>query len=129
MKSISRLLVLGLCWFAGTACGCGQEAKPLQGRNVTFVSTSDSHYKAFESAAWNEYNRETIEEINRIAARQWPEKLGGGAIDTPRGVVLLGDCIDDGDKVAGDKDYTAEQFKAFLAQMGLDGTEIGRAHV
>jgi len=90
---------------------------------VTFISTSDSHYKAFESAEWNEQNRDTIEEINRIAGQPWPEKLGGEPIDPPRGVVLLGDCIDDGDKAAGDKDYTAEQFKAFIAQFGFDGTD------
>ena len=95
-------------------------AKP---RNVTFISTSDSHFKAFESKGWNACNRETIEEINRVTKEPWPEKLGGGKIDIPRGVVLLGDCIDDGDKVVGGKDYTAEQFKAFVAHFGLDGTD------
>jgi len=126
MKSIKRLLVLSLCLSVLCAAALAEPAaaaKKAKPRNVTFISTSDSHYKAFESAGWNEYNRETIEEINRIAGQPWPEKLGGGKIDTPRGVVLLGDCIDDGDKVLGDKDYTAEQFKHFLAQMGFDGTD------
>ena len=74
-------------------------------RNVTFISTSDSHFKAFESKGWNAYNRETIEEINRIAKVSWPEKLGGARIDSPRGVGVLGDCIDDGDKVRDGKNY------------------------
>jgi len=92
-------------------------------RNVTLISTSDSHYKAFESRQWNELNRETINEINRIAGRPWPDKLGSDGIDTPRGVVLLGDCIDDGDRVVEGRDYTAEQFRTFIAHFGLDGTD------
>lgn len=119
---MKRLSALALC--LSCLCGCG--AAPSAGdkpRNVTFISTSDSHYKAFESKGWNEYNRETIEEINRVASLRWPAKLGDGKIDAPRGVVLLGDCIDDGDKVVAGRDYTAEQFKAFVAGFGLDGTD------
>ena len=125
---MKRLFVLAVC----LACLCvhaaaqAPAAPPAAGaraRNVTFISTSDSHYKAFESKGWNEQNRETIEEINRVATLRWPDKLGGGAIDAPRGVLLLGDCIDDGDKVVNGRDYTAEQFKAFRAHFGLDGTD------
>jgi len=125
---MKKLLGLALC----LSCSCvrvadrnpatppAARAKP---RNVTFISTSDSHYKAFESRDWNESNRDTIQEINRVASRRWPDKLGGEKIDSPRGVLLLGDCIDDGDKAAGGKDYTAEQFKTFIAHFGLDGTD------
>ena len=125
---MKKLLALALCM----SCSCARvadrqpDAAPPAGakdRNVTFISTSDSHFKAFESKQWNRYNGETIEEINRIAARTWPDKLGGGKIDPPRGVVLLGDCIDDGDKVISGRDYTAEQFKALVAHFGLDGTD------
>jgi len=123
-----RLPSLALCLSCLCACTAARttaappaaRAKP---RNVTFISTSDSHYKAFESEDWNEQNRETIAEINRVASLPWPDKLGGGKIDAPRGVVLLGDCIDDGDKVRDGRDYTAEQYKAFLADFGLDGTD------
>ena len=121
-------LTLAMC----LSCSCIHSADQNHGtpspaavrpRNVTFISTSDSHFKAFESKGWNEYNRETIEEINHVTEESWPEKLGGGKIDAPRGVVMLGDCIDDGDKVRSGKDYTAEQFKAFVAHFGLDGTD------
>jgi len=127
---MKKLLTLTLTIAASLLCSCVQapNAKSVspetaKKRSVTFISTSDSHYKAFESKDWNEQNRETIEEINRIAGKPWPEKLGGDKIDVPRGVVLLGDCIDDGDKVRDEKDYTAEQFKAFIAHFGLDGTD------
>jgi hypothetical protein len=99
------------------------EAKAPRARNVTFLSTSDSHYKAFEARDWNGANRETIEEMNRVSSIRWPEKLGGDAIERPRGVVVLGDCIDDGDKVREGKDYTAAQWRAFLADFGLDGRD------
>lgn len=121
---MKKLLSLTLC--LSCLCACAAAAPPAAGakpRNVTFISTSDSHFKAFESKAWNEQNRVTIEEINRVASLRWPDKLGGGKIDTPRGVVMLGDCIDDGDKVVGGKDYTAEQYKAFITHFGLDGRD------
>jgi cytolysin (calcineurin-like family phosphatase) len=103
-----------------SACSA-EDAGLSKTRDVTFICTSDSHYKAFESEGWNQYNRETIEEINRIAERHWPDKLGGEKIGEPRGVLMLGDCIDDGDRVLQKRDYTAEQFKAFLVDFGMDG--------
>jgi hypothetical protein len=118
-----------VCWLLSFAA-CSLAGSPAAGkapadrpRNVTFLSTSDCHYKAFESEDWNGANRETIEEMNRVALLRWPEKLGGEKIDRPRGVVVLGDCIDDGDKVRNGKDYTAAQYKSFLADFGLDGTD------
>ena len=126
---MKKLLTLALAICLSCSCIHSADQKSAapsasaKRRNVTFISTSDSHYKAFESKDWNACNRETIEEINRVAEESWPEKLGGGKIDTPRGVVMLGDCIDDGDKAVGDKDYAAEQFKAFIAHFGLDGTD------
>jgi len=127
MKKLTALAIV-LCVSCAPVYSTDRKAAPVSPaakteRNVTFISTSDSHYKAFESAGWNKQNTDTIEEINRIAGQHWPEKLGADKIDAPRGVVLLGDCIDDGDKVRDGKDYTAEQFKAFIAHFGLDGTD------
>jgi cytolysin (calcineurin-like family phosphatase) len=90
---------------------------------VTFISTSDPHYRAFEGKDWNRANRETIEEMNRIVSIAWPGKLGGDAIARPRGVVVLGDCIDDGDRVDRGKDYTAAQYQLFVTDFGLDGKD------
>ena len=124
---MKKLFTLTLTLVACLLCSCvdSPDMTPAvaKSRSVTFISTSDSHFKAFESKGWNKYNSETIEEINRVTKESWPEKLGGDKIDTPRGVVILGDCIDDGDKVVGDKDYTAEQFKAFIAHFGLDAAD------
>jgi cytolysin (calcineurin-like family phosphatase) len=93
------------------------------GRNVTFISTSDCHYRTAENRQNNDWDRETLQQINAVTDLQWPQKLGGGRIEKPRGVVVLGDCIDDGDKVVQGKNWSAEQYKFFVADFGLDGTD------
>jgi cytolysin (calcineurin-like family phosphatase) len=95
--------------------------KPM--RDVTFISTSDPHYREAERKANTERDHATLLEINEIAKRTWPETLGGDAIQPPRGVLMLGDCIDDGDRVINGKLVSAEQFQAFVADVGLDGTD------
>jgi cytolysin (calcineurin-like family phosphatase) len=92
-------------------------------RNVTFISTSDPHYRESERREQTDRNRLTVLEINEIHRRTWPEELGGGPIDPPRGVLMLGDCIDDGDRVIDGKHVTPEQYRFFVADFGLDGTD------
>ncbi|MFW6161697.1 MAG: metallophosphoesterase [Planctomycetota bacterium] len=92
-------------------------------RDVTFISTSDCHYREAERRAQNDRNRLTILEMNEADHRTWPEQLGGGPIQTPRGVLVLGDCIDDGDRVIRGKHVSPEQYQAFVADFGLDGTD------
>ena len=91
--------------------------------DVTFLVTSDSHYDALENEDRNQRDRVTIDEMNRIAEERWPEALGGGAIARPRGVAVLGDVIDDGDRMREGKNQSELQFGYFLAEFGLDGTD------
>ena len=91
--------------------------------DVTFLVTSDSHYDALENEDRNERNRATIDEMNRIAAVRWPKPLGGDVIGRPRGVAVLGDVIDDGDRMREGKNQGELQFRHFLADFGLDGTD------
>ena len=86
---------------------------------LTFIVTSDSHYEAVEKIERNDRNRVTIERMNEITEVNWPEKLGGGSIGKPQGVLALGDLIDDGDKVG----ETEIQWQHFAEQFGLDGTD------
>jgi hypothetical protein len=102
---------------------CGRPAAPGAERNVTFLSTSDCHYDAMENEDRNERNRQTILEMNSIATRSWPEELGGGAVDRPRGVVVLGDCIDDGDRMFDGRPQSRPQYESLIADFGLDGTD------
>jgi cytolysin (calcineurin-like family phosphatase) len=103
----------------------GALAAAAQPRNVTFLSTSDCHYREpdHKLGSHNPMNRSSVDEMNRIVDLEWPAKLGGGKIEKPRGVVVLGDCIDDGDRKEGGRVISAEQNKFFLEDFGLDGTD------
>ena len=86
---------------------------------VTFLVTSDSHFASFRNTDRNDRNKATIDRMNGLPGTLWPDKLGGGAIARPRGVLVLGDLIDDGDR----RDETAVQWRHFESQFGLDGTD------
>lgn len=90
-----------------------------QGEPLTFIVTSDSHYEAVTKVERNDRNRVTIARMNEIAGQPWPEKVGGGMIGRPRGVLALGDLIDDGDK-RGETDI---EWQHFTEQFGLDGSD------
>ena len=108
-----------------TVCLLSLIAVPLLAADmrVTFLVTSDSHYDAFENEDRNERDRVTIERMNGIASVSWPDELGGGLIGQPRGVLLLGDVIDDGDRMKDGKNQSEQQNRYFLADFGLDGTD------
>jgi cytolysin (calcineurin-like family phosphatase) len=94
-------------------------------RDVTFLSTSDSHYRQFDhpQGHHNDLNTATIVEMNGIAQVAWPAKLGGGSIARPRGVLSLGDLIDNGDSKVGDRVIGREQFALYAADFGVFGGE------
>ena len=99
-------------------------AKPeKRERDVTFIVTSDVHYDAFENEDRNDRVRDTLRAINAATNLAWPEELGGGTIAKPRGVLVLGDVIDDGDRVFQGKHQTPRQFFQFAADFGFDGTD------
>jgi cytolysin (calcineurin-like family phosphatase) len=103
------------------------ENKPDQSvrreREVTFIVTSDAHYDAFENEDRNDRVRDTLHAINAVTNLTWPDELGGGGIALPRGVLVLGDVIDDGDRVFRGKHQTPRQYFQFVADFGLDGTD------
>lgn len=96
----------------GFVCAADEKA-------ITFIVTSDSHYKSHKDIEMNDRNKLTIERMNVIQTQTWPAKLGGGAIGKPLGVLALGDLVDDGDKA----NATEFQWKQFASQFGLDGTD------
>jgi cytolysin (calcineurin-like family phosphatase) len=123
MKAMN-LVLLFVLGFGLPLAGVAAPAEPEPStRNVTFLSTSDCHYDAYEHEDRNARNRATLEEMNAITTRHWPEQLGGGPIDAPRGALCLGDCIDDGDRLIEGKLQTGKQYEYFLADFGFDGTD------
>ncbi len=92
-------------------------------RDVTFVVTSDVHYDAFENEDRNGRVRDTLLAINGVTNLTWPAAIGGGTVARPRGVLVLGDVIDDGDRIVQGKHQTPRQWHQFAADFGLDGTD------
>lgn len=105
------------------APGAAAPAPKVSARQLTFLVTSDAHYDAFENEDRNERNSRTLREMNHITHRTWPAELGGGPIARPRGVLVLGDVIDDGDRQLDGKHQSPEQYDWFLGDFGLDGTD------
>jgi len=99
------------------ACLVLLTASPLLAADtgVTFLVTSDSHYDAFENEDRNERDRVTVDQMNEIASVAWPDELGGGLIGQPQGVLLLGDLVDDGDRMKDGKNQREQQKRYFLA--------------
>ena len=60
--------------FLGAAAAAAVEP-PGEDLDLTFVITSDPHYRLDPERV--EQNRLTIEELNRVTDRSWPDKLGG----------------------------------------------------
>ena len=115
-----RTLVL-VAWCGLSLVG----ALPAEARDVTFISTSDPHYRhsTHRAGNHNELNAASIDELNRITEVEWPAKLGGGPIARPRGVLSIGDLIDDGDHKEGGRSITEEQWNHYAADFGVDGTD------
>jgi hypothetical protein len=134
MKSrILIFVILGLCRTLVAAEDSSPSTDPANtasavhpepnSRNITFLVTSDVHYDAFENEDRNDRDRDTIWRMNDIASVAWPGELGGDPISRPRGVMVLGDIIDDGDRLLKGKLQSRRQYLLFEADFGLDGTD------
>jgi cytolysin (calcineurin-like family phosphatase) len=115
---VARLCAVAICLAAAAAPLSAGDAT-----GVTFLVTSDSHYDAFENEDRNARNHVTVDQMNEITAARWPEELGGDPIERPRGVLVLGDVIDDGDRMKDGKNQGERQFGYFAADFGLDGAD------
>jgi hypothetical protein len=119
-------LVLLSAWFWAVSCASGgatsrQTDRPT--RDVTFLVTSDCHYDAFENEDRNARNRDTVTHMNAIAGVSWPADLGGGNIGRPRGVLVLGDMVDDGDRAVDGNNQPRRQWAFYVGDFGLDGND------
>lgn len=84
--------------------------------DVTFFVGSDSHYGRENNAA---INRRVIDEMNALPGEKLPASVGGGIVQTPRGVAMNGDLLDEG--------FIAEtahaQWADFCRDYGLTGRD------
>ncbi|MFN5299191.1 MAG: metallophosphoesterase, partial [Planctomycetaceae bacterium] len=121
-SGLTWLLTWLLTWaLGGWSCVAGWSLAHARAEEpaVTFFATSDSHYEALEKLERNDRNRVTLRRMNELPGQPWPDALGGDPIDKPRGVLVLGDLIDDGDR----QGQTEIEWNHFENQFGLDGSD------
>jgi hypothetical protein len=82
--------------------------------DVVFFVAADLHYGATVTAAAS--NARTIEAMNDLPGRRFPKSIGLDVVGAPRGVVVLGDLVDDGNAPDA-ADFWAE----FAADYGVLG--------
>jgi hypothetical protein len=82
--------------------------------DVLFFVASDTHYGATVTAA--AANARTIEAMNGLPGKRFPKPVGPEIVGAPRGVVVLGDLVDDGN--APD---AGEFWAVFAADYGAAG--------
>lgn len=93
-----------------TAFGC----EPQPETAVAFFIISDTHYGVSETVA--AVNQETVRRINNFTGTALPDWMGGHVIQNPRGIVVVGDLVDN-----GDGEDAPEDWKRFTRDFGVDG--------
>lgn len=85
---------------------------------ITFLVAADLHYGGSMNA--RKINREMVMAMNAVGGQNLPEELGlKGKVNTPRGVVVLGDIVDDGNSSEVEKFW-----QEYVADFGLKGDQL-----
>ena len=123
MRKLPARIGLAFLLLALPFAALAADKTPTGERDVTFLSTSDCHYNYGKGEAHNAGNLETIRAMNAVTDISWPDELGGDRVKAPKAVVILGDCIDDGDMARDGVKISEKQNEVFLEQFGFDGTD------
>jgi hypothetical protein len=89
------------------------EDKPESG-DITFFLVSDTHYGASVTIA--NADRMMVDVMNNFPGALYPKSVGDGIVKTPRGVLVLGDLVDE-----GEAEDAAEIFRSFAEDYGING--------
>jgi hypothetical protein len=82
--------------------------------DITFFLVSDTHYGASVTIA--KADRTMVDVMNGFPGALYPKSVGDGIVKTPRGVLVLGDLIDE-----GEAEDAAEIFRSFAEDYGVNG--------
>lgn len=107
MRSAFLVAAAVLCQTPALAPAQGPDAPPP---TVTFFVASDSHFGA---RGMEDVNRLVVEQMNALPGTEYPAEIGG-LVETPRGVLFLGDTTDNG---------LLEEFAEFEKVYGLTGKD------
>jgi hypothetical protein len=104
----------------------GAPAKP----ECAFLVITDTHFFANPEKSGqldprsDEITRQLVVTLNRLPGSALPAAVGGGTALAPKGVLVLGDLINDGDKSGPSlPQIQATEWQAFTARMGLTGAD------
>jgi hypothetical protein len=126
-----RFLTTGLA-AAGAGLPAGVFGAPAPGKGeLAFFVVSDTHYEAILETPEKldperlVINQRVVDLLNSLPGKDLPAEMGGAKIQTPAGVLHLGDIIDSGDKGSGAVSLArqATEWNAFTADYGLTGKE------
>lgn len=96
--------------------GAGLEATNVFGQasnDITFFVGSDLHYGYVDAThSCADISRGALDRMNALPGQPLPASLGGGLVDTPRGVLLPGDLT---------HESALTQWNAFTNDWGLNG--------
>ena len=83
--------------------------------DVTFFVGSDLHYGYIDGTTVStEVCRDTLDSMNALPGEAYPAAAGGGTVDNPRGVLLIGDLTESG---------AATDWAALTNDWGLNGEQ------
>jgi len=69
------------------------------------------------------YNSALVALLNKLPGSDFSENVGGGVIPPPRGVIHVGDIVENGDKGPVKYHLAETEAAAFVAEWGLNGLE------
>lgn len=91
---------------------------PADDDRITFLVVADLHYGGTMNA--RKINREMVMAMNAVAGESLPTELGLKVnVTTPRGVVVVGDIVDDGGSPEVEKFW-----QEYVADFGLKGDQL-----
>ena len=127
LRSLAALLVftaaLGFSGFAGAAAPKAKSKAPRKAQapaaattdTLTFYSVSDLHYD-WPAVGNYRLQRAAIKQMNDLPGTPYPQKIGG-AVGVPRGVIVLGDLVENNQN---------KSYAAWEGDFGLKGEKLLR---
>jgi predicted phosphodiesterase len=96
---------------------------------ISFFVVGDTHYcvdannpKTLASNS-AQYNSQLVQQLNQLPGTFFSPETGGTAISKPRGVIHVGDIVDNGDKGPSKFSMAETEGEAFHSEWGLNGKE------
>lgn len=98
----------------------GQNDSNSNSDELTFFVTADTHYGRFQEENNSDGNKSTIENMNSAPGKViYPDFIGGGLVQKPRGVLVAGDLTDFGKK---EQFYGYDKIDGFDCDYKMDGS-------